>query len=104
NIRQSFASTPGTRLVLATGLILIALVMTTITALNQPYSGLGFALSSHESSEPDSDVTRETQAPATPTDSTDQSVLITHSQHLGIPVPSTVMSLQVGNNPPIALT
>lgn len=112
-IRQNFASTPGARLILATGLILIALLITIITALNQPYSGLGFTLASNTTNElRDTETLSQTngqinsaaKANVAKTDDPENRVLLTHSQHSGIPVPSTLISLQVGSNPIITLT
>lgn len=110
-IGQSFASTPGARLIIATGLILFALLITIITAINQPYSGIGFGLGSSTNNEANSQVNSEVSrqvnsdvnANAATADSPDNRVLITHSQHLAIPVPITLLRLQLGSNAPIVL-
>ncbi len=106
-IGQNFASTPGTRLIIATGLILFALLITIITAINQPYSGIGFGLGSSTNNEANSQVNSQVNsdvnANVATADRPDNRVLITHSQHLAIPVPSTLLRLQLGSNAPIVL-
>ena len=78
-MRQGAALTPATRLIAAASFIILGLVITIICALNQPYSGLRLT-------------------------GQNDTILIEQSRHTAMALPAQLVSLQVGNNPPLFLS
>ncbi|RYY80172.1 MAG: two-component sensor histidine kinase [Moraxellaceae bacterium] len=79
--------TPGTRLIVATCLIGLALLLTILCAIHQPYSGLSLAVLDKEN-------------PQYPT----KAIRIISSIHAQIPVGAELVSLRVANQPAFAIT
>lgn len=79
--------TPGTRLIVATCLIGLALLLTVLCAIHQPYSGLSLAVVDKGN-------------PQQPT----KIIQIVSSIHAQIPVGAELISLRVANQPAFAIT
>ena len=81
------ALTPGTRLIVATSLIIVCLLLTILCAIHQPYSGLTLKVAEQGS----------TQHP-------EKIIRITNSIHSQIPASAELISIQAGAQPALTLT
>lgn len=79
--------TPGTRLIVATSLIIVCLLLTILCAIHQPYSGLTLKVAEQGSAQHPEKIIR-----------------ITNSIHSQIPASAELISIQAGAQPALTLT